>query len=67
MRKVMMLAAAMGLSFLAFQSNGAVAVTCQEQCRIDDVQCHRICDKNPCFVSCEYLLQRCLDNCGSES
>ena len=67
MRKVMMLAAAMGLSFLAFQSNGAVAVTCEEQCRIDYRQCRIICDKNPCLVSCEYLLERCLNNCGSES
>jgi len=67
MRKVMMLAAAMGLSFLAFQSNGAVAVTCEEQCRIDDVACHEVCDKNPCFVACETLLARCLRNCGSAS
>lgn len=67
MRKVMLLATAMGLSFLAFQSNNAVAVTCEEQCKIDDIACHEICDYNPCFVACETLLDRCLKNCGSES
>lgn len=66
MRKMMLLAA-MALSFLAFQSKGAVAVTCEQQCHIDDVQCHRICDKNPCFVACETLLANCLANCGSAS
>lgn len=67
MRKVMLLSAAMGLSFLAFQSNGAAAVTCEEQCKIDDVACHEICDCVPCFVACETLLDRCLRNCGSAS
>ena len=66
MRKMMLLAA-MGLSFLAFQSKGAVAVTCEEQCYIDDRACHEVCDKNPCFVACETLLDICLKNCGSES
>lgn len=67
MRKVMLLGLAMGLSFMAAQTNEAVAVTCQEQCKIDYVQCRVICDKNPCLVSCDFLLNRCLNNCGTES
>jgi hypothetical protein len=69
MRKIKMLALAMGLSFLALQTgkSEAVQTTCQDDCYRGYRQCQIICSKNPCLVSCEFNLNRCLNNCGSES
>jgi hypothetical protein len=69
MRKIKMLALAMGLAFTAMQaSNGnAATTTCEEKCRAEYEQCQVICSKNPCLVSCDFGLRICLNNCGSES
>lgn len=40
---------------------------CEKQCQQDYQRCLPICSKNPCFVSCETVLEICLSNCGSES
>ncbi len=45
----------------------AVATSCEMQCQQDYRRCVPICKKNPCLVSCEFVLQICLSNCGSES
>jgi len=67
MRKIKMLALAMGLAFTALQaSNGDAATACEQNCRAEYQQCQVICSKNPCLVSCDYGLRICLDNCGSE-
>ncbi|HEX9943514.1 MAG TPA: hypothetical protein VGG03_15990 [Thermoanaerobaculia bacterium] len=67
MRKIKMMALAMGLGFTAmYASNGSAATQCEIDCRRQYNQCQVICSKNPCLVSCEYNLQICLDNCGSE-
>lgn len=67
MRKFKMMALAMGLAFTALQaSEGAAATRCEIECYRDYEQCLVICSKNPCLVSCETVLQLCLNNCGSE-
>ena len=40
--------------------------SCEAQCYRDYHRCLPICSKNPCFVSCETVLEICLSNCGSE-
>jgi hypothetical protein len=40
---------------------------CEQACYQDYQQCVPYCSKNPCFVSCETVLEICLSNCGSES
>jgi hypothetical protein len=40
---------------------------CEQACYRDYQQCVPFCSKNPCFVSCETVLEICLSNCGSES
>jgi len=45
----------------------AVAASCEQQCWRDYRRCVPICSKNPCLVSCEFVLQICLSNCGVES
>jgi hypothetical protein len=69
MRKIKMLALAMGLAVAAMmQANtGAAATTCEQRCLEQYRQCQIICSKNPCIVSCEYNYNICLNNCGSES
>lgn len=42
-----------------------VAGGCEQQCMRDYQRCVPFCSKNPCFVSCETVLQICLSNCGS--
>jgi len=66
MRKIKMLALAMGLAFTALQASSSAAITCEENCRVEYRRCQVICSKNPCLVSCEFGLQNCLNNCGSE-
>jgi hypothetical protein len=64
MRKLTMLALAMGLSLMAFNADrSAAAPSCEQQCQQDYVQCQQICSKNPCVVSCDTPLQSCLSNC----
>lgn len=41
--------------------------TCEQQCYQDYQRCVPFCSKNPCFVSCETVLEICLSNCSSES
>jgi hypothetical protein len=43
----------------------AVASSCETQCYRDYRRCVPFCSKNPCFVSCETVLEICLSNCGS--
>lgn len=38
--------------------------SCEQQCYQDYRRCVPICAKNPCFVSCETVLEICLSNCG---
>jgi len=45
----------------------AVAGGCEHQCYQEYVQCVPFCSKNPCFASCETVLEICLSNCESES
>jgi len=64
MRKVKLLAFAMGLSLMALNAeSGKADPSCQQQCQMSYVQCQQICSKNPCFVSCDTNLQNCLANC----
>lgn len=67
MRKIKMMALAMGLAVTAMMQagNSDAALTCEQQCRADYNQCQVICSKNPCFVPCEYNYNVCLGNCGS--
>jgi hypothetical protein len=68
MRKIKWMALGLGLVFTALHSNGAAAESrCEIECRRQYAQCLIICSKNPCLVSCETVLQICLNNCGSES
>lgn len=65
MAKIKMLGLALGLAFVAAQSNtSAVALTCQEKCRIQYEECQVICSKNPCLISCELQARLCLQGCG---
>ena len=41
-----------------------VASTCETQCYQDYQRCVPYCSKNPCFASCETVLEICLSNCG---
>ena len=64
MRKIKMLAFALGLTALAFTANSGAAATCEQQCYADQPACKRICSKNPCLISCEDQLCYCLQGCG---
>jgi hypothetical protein len=44
-----------------------LAASCEQQCMRDYRRCVPICSKNPCLVSCEFVLEICLSNCGVES
>jgi hypothetical protein len=64
MRKIKMLALAMGLAFVASQGNQAAALgQCEAQCYKNDRQCQIICSQNPCLISCEDQLRYCLAGC----
>jgi hypothetical protein len=68
MRKIKMLALAMGLAFIAMQTtNSAASTTCEDRCYKEYRECQVFCSKTPCFVPCEIPLQSCLSNCGIES
>jgi hypothetical protein len=68
MRKIKMLTLASALVVGALVSGTTSAeTTCEAQCRADYGRCQVICSKNPCFVSCETVLNACLSNCGSAS
>ena len=43
----------------------ADAASCENQCQRDYRRCVPFCAKNPCFVSCETVLEICLSNCGA--
>ena len=67
-KKMMMLSFALGLAVTALTaSNSSAASQCEIDCHTQYTKCQVICSKNPCFVSCEYNLNRCLTACGSES
>ena len=36
---------------------------CEAQCVADFFQCQRICSRNPCLVSCEFLFDLCVAGC----
>lgn len=70
MRKIKMMALAMGLAVTAMmQANTSAAdLTCEEKCRREYEACQVICSQNPCLVSCEFGYNICINrNCGSES
>lgn len=67
-KKMMMLSFALGLAVTALTaSNSSAASQCEIDCHTQYVQCQQICSKNPCLVSCDDNLNRCLTACGSES
>jgi hypothetical protein len=63
---LMVLALGMATSALVVGTSSA-ASQCELDCQAQYVQCQKICSKTPCLVSCELNLNRCLNNCGSES
>ena len=68
MRKIKMMALAMGLTITALQAgNSAASTTCEDKCYEEYRECQIFCSKTPCFVPCEIPLRICLDNCGTES
>lgn len=68
MRKIKMLALTIALVAGALASRTTAAEsTCEAACRADYARCQVVCSKNPCFVSCETVLNACLTNCGSAS
>ncbi len=68
MRKIKMLALAMGLAVTAMMqpSTGAADLTCEERCRREFEACQIFCSKNPCLVPCEHGYNVCIRECGSE-
>ncbi len=56
-----------GLMTALTPETAAAPNSCEQQCYVEYRQCVPICSKNPCFVSCETVLEICLSNCGSES
>ena len=56
--------AAFAVGFLSFVTP-AVAASCEVQCQRDYRRCVPFCSKNPCLVSCEFVLEICLSNCGA--
>jgi hypothetical protein len=46
-------------------TSAAPPQSCEQQCYQDYNRCVPFCSKNPCFVSCETVLEICLSNCGS--
>ena len=69
MRKIKMMGLAMALTVTAMMqaSTGAADLTCERRCFEQYRQCQVECSKNPCLISCDFLYNRCLNNCGSES
>jgi hypothetical protein len=66
-KKMTFLALALGMATTALMAGTSSAASqCELDCRAEYVQCQRICSKVPCLVSCEFNLNRCLNNCGSE-
>ena len=66
-KKMIMLALALGLATAALTAgNSSAGTQCEVDCRTQYDQCQVICSKTPCLVSCEFNLNRCLNNCGSE-
>jgi hypothetical protein len=64
MKRIKMLALAMGLSVMALSANRSAAdPPCRVQCQQNYDQCQAICSQNPCFVSCDTTLQSCLSSC----
>ena len=64
MKRMTLLAFAMGLSLMATQvKTSAADPPCQVQCQQNYNQCQTICSQNPCFVSCDTTLQSCLSSC----
>jgi hypothetical protein len=64
---VLLVSLAAGLLAVFTPVTSAAHDSCEAQCNRDYRRCVPICSKNPCFVSCETVLQICLSNCGSES
>lgn len=65
MRKVKMLALAIGLSLMALHaSRGAAASACEEQCNVNYQRCQQVCSVNDCIISCDTQLQACLSSCN---
>jgi len=56
-----------GLLTVLTPVTSAAQDSCEAECNRDYRRCVPFCSKNPCFVSCETVLEICLSNCGSES
>ena len=66
-KKMMLMVLALGMATTALMAGTSSAASqCELDCRAQYVQSQRICSKNPCLVSCEFNLNRCLNNCGTE-
>ena len=66
MRKIKMMALALGLTGLALTaSTSAAEPTCEAQCRRNNALCMQICRDNPCLISCEDQLRFCLQGCAA--
>jgi hypothetical protein len=64
MRKIKMMALALGLTGLALTANtSSAAPTCEAQCLANNGRCQQICRQNPCLISCEDQLRFCLAGC----
>jgi hypothetical protein len=64
-KKMTFLALALGMATTALMAGTSSAASqCELDCRAQYNQCQVICSKNPCLVSCEFNLNRCLNNCG---
>lgn len=65
MRKIKLLAFAMGLSLMALHAGrGVAASACEKQCNDNYDHCQQVCSENPCFISCDTQLQACLSSCN---
>lgn len=64
MKRMTLLAFAMGLSMMAMQvKTSAADPACQAQCQDNYRQCQVTCTENPCLISCDTQLQACLSGC----
>jgi hypothetical protein len=64
MKRITMLALALGISILGLQTRTSAAdPSCATQCNNNYKQCQKVCSVNPCIVSCDTSLQSCMSSC----
>lgn len=64
---VVFIASVVGLMTAPAPVTAAAPESCEQECYQEYRRCVPFCSKNPCFVSCETVLEICLSNCESES